>query len=147
LEREILAAERRIHAWHRSNEVSRRLETNPGIGPIMASALAATITDPSVFKSGRELAASIGLVPRQASSGGKVAFRDALDNLGAALPPGFDITSIRQIGDNAEVVSIVEWKSDKVPGGSQLAVLFRLTEGKVYEERWFVDTEQWKTAF
>ena len=71
LEREIHAAECRLHAWHRSNEVSRRLETIPGIGPITATALAATITDPSVFKSGREMAAWIGLVPRQNSTGGK----------------------------------------------------------------------------
>jgi ketosteroid isomerase-like protein len=78
---------------------------------------------------------------------GTAAFRSALENLGAALPPGFDITSIRQIGDTGEVVSIVEWKSDKVPAGSQLAVLFRLSDRKVYEERWFVDTEQWKAAF
>ena len=71
LEREIAAAERRIHAWHRANEASRRLETIPGIGPITASALAASIADPSVFKNGRELAAWIGLVPRQNSTGGK----------------------------------------------------------------------------
>jgi len=71
LDDEICAAEMRIHAWHRSNEVSRRLETIPGIGPITASALAASITDPEVFKSGRELAAWIGLVPRQTSTGGK----------------------------------------------------------------------------
>jgi transposase len=68
---EIDVAERRIHAWHKSNEVSRRLETIPGIGPITATALAASITDPSVFRSGRELAAWIGLVPRQNSTGGK----------------------------------------------------------------------------
>ena len=78
---------------------------------------------------------------------GTAAFRNALENLGAALPPGFEITSIRQIGETGEVVSILEWKSDKVPGGSQLAVLFRFSDGKVYEERWFVDTEQWKAAF
>ncbi len=68
---EIDAAEKRIHAWHRSNEVSRRLETIPGIGPITASALAASVSDPSVFQSGRELAAWIGLVPRQNATGGK----------------------------------------------------------------------------
>src|SRR6056297_614847 len=45
---------------------------------------------------------------------GKPAFRHALENLGSALPQGFEITSIRQIGDTGEVVSIVEWKSDKV---------------------------------
>ena len=47
------------------------LETIPGIGPITASALAASITDPALFKSGRELAAWIGLVPRQNATGGK----------------------------------------------------------------------------
>ncbi len=62
---------RQIHARHRSNELSRRLETIPGIGPITASALAATVTDASLFKSGRQLAAWIGLVPRQNLSGGK----------------------------------------------------------------------------
>ena len=78
---------------------------------------------------------------------GKAAFRNALDNIGAAFPPGFDVTGIRQIGTDGEVVSVVDWTSDKVPGGSQLAVLFRFTGDKVYEERWFVDTEQWKAAF
>jgi len=71
LEREITTTEQRIHAWHRANEVSQRLATIPGIGPITASALAASIADPSVFRSGRELAAWIGLVPRQTSTGGK----------------------------------------------------------------------------
>jgi transposase len=71
LEREIIAAERRIWAWHRSSELSRRVETIPGIGPITASALAASITDPHVFKSGRGMAAWIGLVPKEDSTGGK----------------------------------------------------------------------------
>ncbi len=53
LQREITAAEKRIHAWHWTNEVSQRLETIPGIGPITATALAASITDPSVFKRAR----------------------------------------------------------------------------------------------
>ena len=71
LHEEIRAAEKRIHALHRSNETSQRLATIPGIGPIIATALAASITDPSVFKNGRELAAWVGLVPRQSSTGGK----------------------------------------------------------------------------
>ncbi len=71
LDDEVNAAEKRIHAWHRSNEISRRLETIPGIGRITASALAASVSDPAVFRSGRELAAWIGLVPRQNSTGGK----------------------------------------------------------------------------
>ncbi len=71
LHEEIYTAEKHIHVWHRSNEASRRLETIPGLGPITASALAASITDPEVFRNGRELAAWIGLVPRQNSTGGK----------------------------------------------------------------------------
>ena len=71
LDAEINAAEKHIHAWHRSNETSRRLETIPGIGRITASALSASVSDPSVFRSGRELAAWIGLVPKQNSTGGK----------------------------------------------------------------------------
>ncbi len=63
--------DRQIHAWHRSNELSRRLETIPGIGPITASAIVATVSDASLFRSGRQLAAWLGLVPRQNSSGGK----------------------------------------------------------------------------
>jgi transposase len=71
LERRIEAIEATIMREHKANTVSCRLATIPGIGPITASAIAATISDPSVFKSGREFAAWIGLVPRQHSSGGK----------------------------------------------------------------------------
>jgi transposase len=67
---EIAVLERQLHARHRANEVSRRLEAIPGIGVIGASALAASVTDARAFKSGRGFAASIGLVPRQNSSGG-----------------------------------------------------------------------------
>jgi transposase len=63
--------ERDLQRWHRSNELSRRLATIPGIGPIGASALAASVTDPGQFRSGREFAAWLGLTPRQNSSGGK----------------------------------------------------------------------------
>ncbi len=68
---EVALLEKRIHVWHRSSESSRRLETIPGIGPITASALAASISDPHLFRNGRELAAWIGLVPRQNSTGGR----------------------------------------------------------------------------
>lgn len=71
LHEEIGVADKRLHAWHRSSELSQRLATIPGIGPVTASALAASITDPEVFRSGREMAAWIGLVPRQNSTGGK----------------------------------------------------------------------------
>ncbi|NJO33621.1 MAG: IS110 family transposase [Rhodospirillales bacterium] len=68
---QILDLDRQIMIWHRSNETSRRLATIPGIGPLAASALAATIGDAKVFSSGRALSAWLGLVPRQNSSGGK----------------------------------------------------------------------------
>lgn len=71
LQEQIAALEASIHAQHRASEASRRLETIPGIGVIAATAIAATVSDPSSFKSGRELAAWIGLVPRQNSTGGK----------------------------------------------------------------------------
>jgi transposase len=57
--------------WHRANEASQRLATIPGVGVITATALVATIGDASQFHSGRQLAAWLGLVPRQHSSGGK----------------------------------------------------------------------------
>ena len=63
--------ERALLAWHRKNQTSRRLETIPGIGFITATAITATVTDPSHFKSARQFAAWLGLVPRQNSSGGK----------------------------------------------------------------------------
>ena len=68
---EIGAVDKRIHAWHRSCEESRRLEEIPGIGPIVATALVAEIGDWQQFRSGRSLAAWIGLVPKQHSTGGK----------------------------------------------------------------------------
>lgn len=68
---QILEADRRVIASARNTEVSRRLMGIPGVGPLLASAFVASIPDPAVFKSGRSLAAWIGLVPRQNSSGGK----------------------------------------------------------------------------
>jgi transposase len=65
------AIEKRIKMQHRSNEASQRVETIPGIGVIGATAIAATVADPTVFRSGRDFAAWIGLVPRQDSTGGK----------------------------------------------------------------------------
>nr|WP_239468393.1 IS110 family transposase [Microvirga arvi] len=68
----VAEAEQEILVWHRTNEVSQRFETIPGVGIITASALAATISDPNSFHSGRRSAAWIGLVPRQSGTGGKV---------------------------------------------------------------------------
>src|ERR1700726_2069248 len=60
-----------VLARHKNNPVSQRLATIPGIGPIIATAIAATVADPNTFRSGREFAAWLGLVPRQNSTGGK----------------------------------------------------------------------------
>ena len=71
LEDEIAELDRLLLDWHRGHELSLRLATIPGVGPLIATAIAASITEPAMFKSGREFAAFLGLVPRQASSGGK----------------------------------------------------------------------------
>jgi transposase len=67
----ITSIEKRIMAQHRASEESRRVETIPGIGVIGATAIAATVPDPKIFRSGRDFAAWIGIVPRQDSTGGK----------------------------------------------------------------------------
>ena len=71
LETSIREVEKRLVAWHRADETSRRLATIPGVGPITASAISATVSDAKQFRSGREFAAWLGLVPRQKASGMK----------------------------------------------------------------------------
>jgi len=63
--------ENAIRRWHLANEESRRLEQNPGIGPLTATALVATIGEAKTFHNGRQFAAWLSLVPRQHSSGGR----------------------------------------------------------------------------
>ena len=71
LEKRIAQVDAEILAWHRANQTSQRLAKIPGVGPLIASAIVATVADASVFRSGREFSAWLGLVPRQNSSGGK----------------------------------------------------------------------------
>jgi transposase len=71
VKQQILENDRRVLALARSSELGRRLMAVPGIGPLVASALVACVPDPSVFRCGRNMAAWMGLVPRQNSSGGK----------------------------------------------------------------------------
>jgi transposase len=63
--------ERELLAWQRSSDIARRLATIPGVGTVCATALAASVTDPHQFRSGRQFAAWLGLTPLQHSSGGK----------------------------------------------------------------------------
>ena len=71
LKKQILDFDRMIMAWHRSNQTSKRLNCIPGVGPLLATALVASVADPKVFRSGRNFSAWIGLVPKQHSSGGR----------------------------------------------------------------------------
>ncbi len=71
LDRQVGELEVQIGSWHRDNEASKRLAQIPGIGPITASALVASIGDAKSFKNARQMAAWLGLVPRQHSTGGK----------------------------------------------------------------------------
>lgn len=71
LDKQVIDLESQIKAWHRESELSRKLEKIPGIGPVTASALVATIGDAKSFENGRQLAAWMGLVPKQHSTGGK----------------------------------------------------------------------------
>jgi len=71
LERQLRAIDKRLAAWHRMNERSRRLAAIPSIGPVSATALAMKVPDASVFRSGRDFAAWIGLTPKDNSTGGR----------------------------------------------------------------------------
>jgi len=68
LKAQILQFDRMITAWHRSSEASRRLDDIPGVGPVLATALVASVADPKAFRSGRDFSAWIGLVPKQNST-------------------------------------------------------------------------------
>jgi len=105
-DRRIATVEADICAWHKTCEASRNLATIPGIGPITASALAATVTDPAAFRNGRQLAAWLGVVPRQNSSGGK-------DRLGHITKTG-DRTIRRLLVIGA--TSVIRHARTKAPG-------------------------------
>jgi len=71
LDETIAAIDRELAALVKDDEAAKRLMTIPGIGPVTASAIVATVPDMSAFASGREFAAFLGLTPRQSSTGGK----------------------------------------------------------------------------
>ena len=71
LDRQVSELEGEIQLWHRENAAIRKLARIPGVGPITASAMAASIGDARNFKNGRQLAAWLGIVPKQHSTGGK----------------------------------------------------------------------------
>jgi transposase len=71
LDEQIASLEAAIVASHRDNEASRRLASIPGVGPITASAIVASVADAHQFRSARHFAAWLGLTPRSHSTGGK----------------------------------------------------------------------------
>jgi transposase len=71
LEVQVHALEKRLMTWHRENELSRRLATIPGIGPITATALAMKVPAPNMHRSSRHFAAWIGLTPKDHSTAGR----------------------------------------------------------------------------
>ena len=71
LQQQIRILDRRILGWQRTNETAKRLVALPGVGPVLATALVASVSDPKAFRSGRDFSAWVGLVPKQNSSGGK----------------------------------------------------------------------------
>src|SRR5919107_961439 len=96
----------RIAAWHKASPASQRLATIPGIGPLVATAITATIADPSTFRGGREFAAWLGLVPRQRSTGGK-------QRLGRISRGGDgDIRRLLVIGAQAGLLRLKAGRSD-----------------------------------
>jgi transposase len=107
LTQRIKALEEQIVAWHRRNEASRRLETIPGVGPLTASAIVATVGDARRFETGRHFAAWLGLVPGQNSTGGKA-------TLGRITKTGDRyLRTLLVIG----ATGTIRYAREKVPGG------------------------------
>ena len=105
--------DKRIIVEHRSNEASKRLRSIPGIGLVGASAIVATVQDPKVFRSGRDFAAWIGLVPREDSTGGK-------QKLGPISKQGDRyLRRILVVGAHA-VLKLARQKPEKYPWLTQL---------------------------
>src|SRR4051812_8848852 len=88
----IAELERQVLAWHKNNPVSQRLATIPGIGPIIATAIAATVAAPPTFRGGGELAAGLGLARRPSSTGGKAPL-GGISKRGDSSPPRLIVNS------------------------------------------------------
>jgi transposase len=106
IDRQVGELEGQIQLWHRENEASCKLAKIPGIGPITASALVASIADAKSFSNGRQLAAWLGLVPRQHSSGGKQIL------LGISKRGDTYLRTLLILGARA-VIRMIEQKSDR----------------------------------
>ncbi len=72
LDEQVAEIERRLRAWHKEDKASRRIAEIPGVGLLTATAAVAAMGDPKSFKSGREFAAWLGLVPKHTGTGGRI---------------------------------------------------------------------------
>ena len=105
--------DKRITQAHRANADSKRLEAIPGFGVILSTAVVATMTDPKAFRTGREFAAWIGLVPRQNSTGGK-------ERLGSISKQGDRYLRRLFVLGAISIVRIARARPDKYPWLMQL---------------------------
>ena len=116
INRQVRELEAQIQAWHRRDGASCKLASVPGIGPLTASALVASIGDATSFKNGRQLAAWLGLVPRQNSSGGKnVLLGISKNEMNASRPRARGGGSSRANG-----IDVPGWKMHAFPGDRRI---------------------------
>lgn len=123
--RQALENDRRILVGARETEVGRRLMTIPGVGPVLASAMVASVPDPYAFRSWRNLAAWIGLVPKQNSSGGK-------ERLGGITKQGNRYLRQLLVVGALAVIRHAERHAAKRPSGQ--AALAAATDGKAIDQ-------------
>jgi transposase len=117
----VTVLDQKIVRWHRSNKVSLRLESIPGVGPITASVITASVVDGKQFRNGRQFAAWLGLVPRQNSTGGK-------SRLGGITKWGDSyIRKLLVVSSCA----LIRYAKDKSPSASWLARLLVRRPAKV----------------
>jgi len=110
---EVARLEAQIIKWHRADETSRRLATIPGISPITASAKSAAVPDASLFRSGRQFAAWLGLTPRANSSGGK-------ERLGGITKPGDGYLRRQLVVGATAVMRMTRKNAERQPWMAQL---------------------------
>ena len=114
LEERIAKIEKQLMAWHKGNELSRRLAEIPAIGPIGASLLVMKVTDPQAFRSGRDFAAWLGLTPKDHSTAGK-------QRLGVITRAGDEVLrSILVVGATAVINQVRHGRGQPSPWLAQL---------------------------
>ena len=134
LSEEITALDRKLLAWHAESEVSQRLTAIPGLGIVTATAIAATVTDPDQFRSGRQFAAWLGLTPQQHSTGGKT-------QLGGISKQGDRyLRRLLVVGATA----VIRHTKDKPTSRSRSLTNWRVSRGSSWRERKPTGPPNWR---